>query len=62
MSNSTEMPTPNPVVDPTYPTGIIRQERVPKVDAQDQPLGTSSSFVSSTHLDGILDIWVRLPG
>jgi hypothetical protein len=62
MLNSTKMPTPNPVVDPTYPLDVLGQELKFKFDAQDQLFGTDSSFISSTHLDELLDIWVRLPG
>jgi hypothetical protein len=62
LSNSTKVPTPNPVLDSTYPTDLLERELEPKFDAQDQPLGTSSSFLSSTHLHELLQIWVRLTG
>jgi hypothetical protein len=56
------MLTPNPVVDPTYSPDVLGRELGSKSDAQDQPLGTSSSIVFSTHLDELLEIWVRLRG
>jgi hypothetical protein len=62
MSDSSDMLTLNPMVDPTYPTDLLEGALEPKFDAQDQLLGTSSSFLSSIHLDKLLEIWVRLPG
>jgi hypothetical protein len=54
MSYSTEMPTPNPVVNSTYPTDLLGRELVPELDPQNQPWGTSSSVLSSIHLDELL--------
>jgi hypothetical protein len=62
VSKSTDMPTPNLVVDPTHPPDVLGRERRPKFDALDQPWGSSSSFISSTHLDALLDISARLLG
>jgi hypothetical protein len=61
ISYSTEMPTPNPVVDSTYPTDLHGREPVPELDPRNQLWGTSSYILSSIDLDELLGIQPYLP-